>query len=132
MTIKGIYYFLKVCNLYCLLIQSQVSFFSCCSGEKESRRKKVGESQSSSTKTEPSGHQRANRSLKIHKYFPYCSIFVPYEFSCTLCYRLDHTVNSTKADAKPGAAAFSFKSDKRAERRKEARTHAVTLILILL
>ncbi|KAE8022840.1 hypothetical protein FH972_008609 [Carpinus fangiana] len=68
------------------------------SGEKESRRKKVGESQSSSTKTEPNGHQRANR--------------------------LDHTVNSTKADAKPGAAAFSFKSDKRAERRKEARTHA--------
>ncbi|XP_059447934.1 protein WVD2-like 7 isoform X2 [Corylus avellana] len=63
------------------------------SGEKESRRKKVGESQSSSTKTEPSGHQRGNR--------------------------LDHTVNSTKADAKLGAAVFSFKSDERAERRKE-------------
>jgi hypothetical protein len=41
-------------------------------------------------------------------------------------------VNSTKADVKPGAAAFSFKSDERAERRKEASKHAVTLILILL
>ncbi|XP_062170965.1 protein WVD2-like 7 isoform X3 [Alnus glutinosa] len=63
------------------------------SGEKESRRKKVGESQPSSTKAEPRGHQKANR--------------------------LNHTVNSTKADVKPGAAAFSFKSDERAERRKE-------------
>ncbi|GLT61096.1 hypothetical protein SLA2020_338260 [Shorea laevis] len=63
------------------------------SGEKESRRKKVGESQSSSTKAEPRGHHKANR--------------------------LNHTVNSTKAYAKPGAAAFSFKSNERAERRKE-------------
>lgn len=63
------------------------------SGEKESRRKKVGEPQSSSTKAEPRGHHKANR--------------------------LNHTVNSTKADAKPGAAAFSFKSNERAERRKE-------------
>ncbi|KAK7845358.1 protein wvd2-like 7 [Quercus suber] len=63
-------------------------------GEKGSRRKKVGESQPSSMKAESGGHVTANR--------------------------LHRTVNSTKEDARPGAATFSFKSDERAERRKEA------------
>lgn len=63
------------------------------SGEKESRRNKVGESQPSSLKAEPRGSQTANR--------------------------LNQTVNLTKPDARPSAAAFSFKSDERAERRKE-------------
>nr|XP_023910612.1 protein WVD2-like 7 isoform X2 [Quercus suber] len=62
-------------------------------GEKGSRRKKVGESQPSSMKAESGGHVTANR--------------------------LHRTVNSTKEDARPGAATFSFKSDERAERRKE-------------
>ncbi|KAB1205706.1 Protein WAVE-DAMPENED 2 [Morella rubra] len=62
-------------------------------GEKEPRRKKVSESQPSSTKSEPRAHQTANRH--------------------------NRTVNSTKGDARPGAAGFSFKSDERAERRKE-------------
>ncbi|KAL0000194.1 hypothetical protein SO802_019796 [Lithocarpus litseifolius] len=62
-------------------------------GEKGSRRKKVGESQPSSMKAESGGHLTANR--------------------------LHRTVNLTKEDARPGAATFSFKSDERAERRKE-------------
>ncbi|KAL4612547.1 hypothetical protein ACB092_08G208200 [Castanea dentata] len=62
-------------------------------GEKGSRRKKVGESQPSSMKAESGGHLSANR--------------------------LHRTVNSTNEDARPGAATFSFKSDERAERRKE-------------
>ncbi|KAF3967364.1 hypothetical protein CMV_008629 [Castanea mollissima] len=62
-------------------------------GEKGSRRKKVGESQPSSMKAESGGHLTANR--------------------------LHRTVNSTNEDARPGAATFSFKSDERAERRKE-------------
>ncbi|XP_041012368.1 protein WVD2-like 7 isoform X2 [Juglans microcarpa x Juglans regia] len=66
------------------------------SGEKDSRRKKVGEYQPFPTKAETRGHQAPHR--------------------------LNHTVNSTKADVRSGAAAFSFKSDERAERRKEFYT----------
>ncbi|KAG2709546.1 hypothetical protein I3760_05G245400 [Carya illinoinensis] len=64
-----------------------------CSGEKDSRRKKVGEYQPFPTKAERRGHQAPHR--------------------------LNRTVNSTKADVRSGAAAFSFRSDERAERRKE-------------
>lgn len=41
-------------------------------------------------------------------------------------------MNSTKEDARPGAATFSFKSDERAERRKEVSELAVTSISIVL
>ncbi|KAF5451019.1 hypothetical protein F2P56_031322 [Juglans regia] len=66
------------------------------SGEKDSRRKKVGEYRPFPTKAETRGHQAPHR--------------------------LNRTVNSTKADVRSGAAAFSFKSDERAERRKEFYT----------
>ncbi|CAL5352959.1 unnamed protein product [Camellia sinensis] len=38
--------------------------------------------------------------------------------------------NSTKSGMKQSLAVFNFKSEERAERRKEARTHAVLLIFI--
>ncbi|KAE8730103.1 Protein WAVE-DAMPENED 2 [Hibiscus syriacus] len=43
--------------------------------------------------------------------------------------RLKQTVNSTKADVKPTAGSFRFKSGERAERRKEASKHAFLMKL---
>lgn len=45
----------------------------------------------------------------------------------TFVHRLKQTVSSSskKADAKSSAGAFHFKCSERAERRKEARKHAV-------
>lgn len=54
------------------------------------------------------------------------------EISYNYLYRLNRTVTSTKADVRSGAAAFSFKSDERAERRKEASENAVILVLFCL
>lgn len=61
--------------------------------EMESRRKKVGDCQASVMKAETRGDPKANR--------------------------INPSVNSTKADAKAGVSSFSFKSNERAERRKE-------------
>ncbi|KAG6759543.1 hypothetical protein D5086_019888 [Populus alba] len=61
--------------------------------ERESRVKKFEYPPSRSKKVEPVSHLRANRNKQI--------------------------VNSIKPDTMPSAAAFSFKSDERAERRKE-------------
>ncbi|KAF5442305.1 hypothetical protein F2P56_034976 [Juglans regia] len=66
------------------------------SGEKESMRMKAGESQPSSLKAETRRYQPLHR------------------LSCT--------VNSTKVDTSSSAAVFSFKSNERAERRKEFYT----------
>ncbi|KAG7981256.1 hypothetical protein I3843_05G224000 [Carya illinoinensis] len=90
-----------------------------CSGEKDSRRKKVGEYQPFPTKAETRGHQAPHRF--IVNVISNTQLFkdLASEILYNYLYRLNRAVNSTKTDVRSGAAAFSFRSDERAERRKE-------------
>lgn len=45
-------------------------------------------------------------------------------------YRTNRAVSCTKPAAKSSAASFSFKSDERAERRKEVKQHAFVCLKI--
>ena len=87
----------------------------------ELRTKKGSEPQTSvSVKAEPGACQTSYRSRYQKKVLPAMTFDEPYSDLDLLSCRPKRNVNLSKADMKSNPAVFNFRSDERAERRKEA------------